>query len=155
MVGILGTVVGVIGGVSAISTLTKKQILQKTQKIDKFKNYYNISNQWLVLKQEGKSLEQFFIDNKYKTVAIYGMGELGNRLYDELKDSNNIQVKYAIDRNAASTYAEIEILELEAGLPEVDVIVVTAVFAFDEIEEELKKKVECQIVSLNDVVWEV
>lgn len=155
MVGILGTVVGVIGGVSAISTLTKKQILQKTQKIDKFKNYYNILNQWLVLKQEGKSLEQFFIDNKYKTVAIYGMGELGNRLYDELKDSNNIQVKYAIDRNAASTYAEIEILELEAGLPEVDVIVVTAVFAFDEIEEELKKKVECQIVSLNDVVWEV
>ena len=111
-------------------------------------------NQWLVLKQEGKSLEQYFIENGYKTVAIYGMGEMGNRLYDELKDSS-IEVKYAVDQNAASTYSELEVFEKEDAFEDVDVMVVTAIFAFDEIEEEIGDKIKFPIISLEDVVYEI
>lgn len=149
-----GAVVGAAAGAVAVNKLQGQVADAKDAKIDKFKGYYNMLNQWLVLKQEGKSLEKYFTDNNYKTIAIYGMGEMGNRLYDELKNSG-IEVKYAVDQNAAGTYSELEVLDKEDDFTEVDAIIVTATFAFDEIEEELSEKVDFPIVSLEDVVYEV
>lgn len=156
--GLLAITSLLMGGVTGAATMGKVKnstVKEKIKKIDKFKQYYNILNQWLVLKQEGKSLEQYFVDNQYKTAAIYGMGEMGNRLYDELKNSNKINIKYAVDKNAKGIYSELEVLELEDNLPEVDVLVITATFAFEEIEEKLSAKIDCPIISLEDVVYEV
>lgn len=155
--GLLTTVsllAGAAVGATAMGKVKNSAVEAKAEKIDKFKGYYNMLNQWLVLKQESKSLEQYFVDNGYETVAIYGMGEMGNRLYDELKNSDKIKVKYAVDKNAGSTYSELEVLESADDLPEVDVLVITATFAFDEIEEELSGKIDYPIVSLDDVVYE-
>lgn len=145
---------GTAAGAAVMCKVQNSAVEAKEEKVDKFKGYYNMLNQWLVLKQEGKSLEQYFLDNGYKIVAIYGMGEMGNRLYDELKDSDKVEVKYAVDQNTYSTYSELEVLDTEDNLPEVDVVVVTATFAFDEIEEKLSEKIDCPIVSLDDVVYE-
>ncbi len=153
MTGILGTIVGVVTGATVANVLTGKQITQKVGQIDKFKGYYNILNQWLALKQEGKSLEQYFVENAYKTIAIYGMGEMGNHLYNELKNSEKVDVKYAIDKNAVNIYSQLEVIELEEDMPKVDVVVVTATFAFDEIEKELSSNIDYPIVSLDDVVY--
>ena len=49
------------------------------------------------------------------------MGELGNRLYEDLKDSS-IEVKYAVDQDAANTYSELEIIEKSADFADVDVM---------------------------------
>lgn len=127
-------------------------IRTRDEKVNKFKSYYNILNEWLTFKQNGKSLENYFLENGYKTVAIYGMGELGNRLYDELKNTN-IEVKYAVDKNAESAYSELEVLKLEDELPETDVMIVTATFAFDDIVKDIGDRVTCPIVSLEDVVY--
>lgn len=153
-IGIFGAIAGATAGAIVVKKLSDREINHKTTKVDKFKGYYNMLNQWLCIKQEGKSLDVYFKENGYKTVAIYGMGEMGNRLYDELKNTE-IEVKYAIDKNAACTYSELQVLELEDELPEADVIVVTATFAFEEIEEELSGKVTMPIVSLENVVYEV
>lgn len=157
--GILGLVTGAAAGFAGDRYLISKGNDRIQGKVDKFKGYYNILNQWLILKQEGKSLEKYFTDNNYKTIAIYGMGELGNRLYEELKDSSEVELKYGIDNNAASTYSEMEVISLdeyeEADTDDVDVIIVTATFAFDEIEEKLSDIVNCDIVSLDDVVFDV
>lgn len=153
LTGVVG-VVGVIGGAAAMGMMKGKAVDAKAEKVDKFKGYYNMLNQWLILKQEGKSLEQYFINNGYKTIAIYGMGEMGNRLYDELKGTS-IQVKYAVDQNAASTYSELEVIDKNEGFEDVDVMVVTATFAFDEILEEVSGKVDFPVISLEDVVYEI
>lgn len=153
-VAVLSAIVGAAAGAAGANYLGQKTIAQKTEKVDKFKGYYNMLNQWLMLKQEGKSLEKYFTDNGYKTIAIYGMGEMGNRLYDELKSSTEVEIKYAVDQNAASTYAEIDVVDKDEDYEDVDVMVVTATFAFDEISEELSEKVEFPVVSLEDVVYE-
>lgn len=121
---------------------------------DKIISYYNILNQWLELKQDGISLVQYFEENNYRTVAIYGMKELGERLYEELRLSQ-IEVKYAIDRNADNIHAELEVIHPDEELPDVDVIVVTASFYYDDIEDALQKKTNCKIVSLEDIVYEI
>lgn len=153
LTGVVG-VAGIIVGAATMGSIKGRTVDAKAEKIDKFKSYYNMLNQWLILKQEGKSLEQYFIENGYKTVAIYGMGEMGNRLYDELKDSS-IELKYAVDQNAANTYSELEVFEKEDDFEDVDVMIVTAIFAFDEIEEQLNSKVDFPIISLEDVVYGV
>lgn len=153
-VAVLSALVGAAAGAAGSSYFGSKQVEKKAEKVDKFKGYYNMLNQWLILKQEGKCLCEYFKANGYQTIAIYGMGEMGNRLYEELKKSD-IEVKYAVDKNAASTYSELEVIEPEDDFAPVDVIVVTATFAFEEIEEELSERVDFPIISLEDVVYEV
>ncbi len=143
-----GSIVGAVG----ISKITSKSIDANDKRIDKFKSYYSVLTQWLALKQKNESLERYFINKRYKTIAIYGMGELGNRLYEELK-TTGIIIEYGIDKNFG--FGDIKILNLDDELPKVDVIVVTAVFDFDKISNDLKDRVNCPIVSLEDIVYEI
>lgn len=151
-IAVLTTGLGVIVGTLGQGFLKDKVISEKTSKVDKFKSYYTMLNQWLLLKQEGKNLEKYFIEHNIKSIAIYGMGEMGNRLYDELKNTS-IEVKYAIDEKADNTYSELNVIEIEDNLQEVDVIVVTAIFAFDEIESNISKVTNMKLISLEEVVF--
>ena len=147
---------GIVGGIGALSVskTTEKIVKEKEKKVEKFKEYYNILNQWLILKQENKTIDTYFIENKYNTIAIYGMGEMGNRLYTDLKDTK-IEVKYAIDKNADYTYSDLNVFEINDTLQPVDAVIVTATFAFDKISEELEKYVDCPIISLEEVIYEI
>ncbi len=121
-------------------------------KVDKFKNYYNMLNHWLKLKYEGKELCTWFIDKNIKTIAIYGMGEMGNRLYDALRGSN-IKVSYAIDKAAGYSYSEVKVYDIGNDLPAVDAIVVTATFAYNSIREKLGKVINCRVVNLEEIIY--
>ena len=156
---VISLIVGAAAGFACCSYLDLNKLNNVQKKVDKFKEYYNILNQWLILKQEENSSEKYFIENKYKTVSIYGMGEIGNRLYEELKNSSEIEVKYGIDNNASETYSELEVLSLEEytdlAADDIDVIVVTATFAFDDIKKSLSELLDCNIISIEDVVYGV
>lgn len=154
LAGFLGLIIGAIAGGAAAAYVVGKTVEEKAKKVDKFKSYYNMQNQWIQLKLEGKTLESFFLNKKYQNIAIYGMGEMGNRLCEELKGSQ-VQVKYGIDKNAYNTYADINVYSLEDKLEAVDVVVVTAIFDFVKIEEELKGLINCPIISLDEVVFGV
>lgn len=151
---LVGTVAGVATGVATVKTLKSKGIGTNDGVAVKLKEFYDVLVQWVSLKQEGKSLASYFEENNYKTVAIYGMKELGERLYDELRNSD-IEVKYIIDKNADAIYSEIDVITPDEKLPKVDVIVVTAIHYYDEIEEMLTEKVNYPVVSLEDIVFEL
>lgn len=154
MIVLLSAMLGILAGASGVGYLLKNQKGNIENKVDKFKRYYNVLNQWLSLKQEGKSLAQYFENNNYKSLAIYGMGELGNRLYDELGGSD-ITVRYAVDEKFTITYTGLNVKSPEEEFDKVDAIVVTAIFAFEEIENQLKEKVDFPIISLEDVVYAI
>lgn len=147
------TVGAVAGGMTVKSTSSKKikDLLENSAKVHKL---YMAFDQWLRVRQEGKTLVEYFEKQNYKNIAIYGMKELGERLYDELQGSD-ITVCYIIDKNADTIYSDVDVVLPESDLEPVDVIVVTAIYYFDEIEEILSNKVDCPIVSLEDVLYEV
>lgn len=156
--GVLSTLAGltagaVAGGVAAGSVSSKK-IKELTEGHMKVHELYMAFDQWLRVRQEGKTLVEYFEKQGYKTVAIYGMKELGERLYDELQGSG-VTVKYVIDKNADSIYADVDVVTPDERLEPVDVVVVTAIYYFDEIEEMLSDKVDYPIVSLEDILYEV
>jgi len=115
---------------------------------------FQVMNQWVKAKQRGNDLSGYFADRKYNRIAIYGMGIIGQTLLDELRETD-VEVAYGIDRNAHMVYAEVNILSLDDSLPKVDAVVVTIVESFDEIEQNLKGKIDCPVISLRDVVYDM
>ena len=74
-------------------------------------------------------------------------------MLDELRDTE-VEVKYGIDRDADAIYSDVDVFKPDELLEETDVVVVTAVHYYDEIEKMLSGKVKSRIVSIEDVVWE-
>ncbi|MCI9464168.1 MAG: hypothetical protein HFI48_09850 [Lachnospiraceae bacterium] len=147
-----GGIVGAVATGTAIGRMVEKD--GKDSLFNKVLSYYFIYDQWLSLHQRGKTLVEYFEEKGYKTVAIYGLKELGERLYDELKDSG-ITVKYIIDKNADDLYADVGVVTPDDNLEPVDVIVVTACYYFDQINKMLNERVEYPVVSLEDILYKI
>ena len=151
---ILGVAVGAAGGAAVAGNACAKNTEKWKKMSDKHLALFLLMNEWMRTKQEGKSIKDYLDKYEYKTVAVYGMSYVGERLLDELQNCG-IEVKYAIDQNADTIYTGIDVYSPEDDLPEVDVIIVTAVYFFDEIYDKLSDKVQCAIVSLEDVLYEI
>ncbi len=151
---ILSTLLGAGSGAAAIFAKMNKKV--KTLHKVNYKNdaILKVYSQWLALKQEGKSLATYFKENGYQKIAIYGMHYLGESLCSELEGSG-IEIKYAIDRNAQNISSDIEIYLPDEDLGEVDAVVVTAFFFYNEIEEQLSQRLDCPIISLEDILYEL
>lgn len=123
------------------------------EKRDRFEVGFQIFNRWLFLRQRGLSLSTYFTDNCIKTIAIYGMSSLGERLFDELAPTP-VQVLYGIDRMAgAKKFERLPIYDLtKTPFPEVDVIVATPAQAYWEISKDLKAHTDLPVLSLEDIV---
>lgn len=120
---------------------------------DEYRQYLAMMNQWLILKQEGKGLEDYLKRMGYQSIAVYGMGIYGRHVIRELKNSD-IRVRYGIDRNKLESYQNIEIIQPTNKLPEVDIIINTVVRENTEIRNRLKELVDYPVVSLEEIIFE-
>lgn len=154
LISVLSALIGASAGAVTVGKVTGEALDKAKSMSDKHLALFLMMNQWVKVKQEGKNLSEYFEKNGYKKIAIYGMSYAGETLIDELKDSN-ITVAYAIDKNADSIYADVDVISIENNLKSVDAIVVTAITFFDEIEEKLSAKIDCPIISLEDILYEV
>ena len=145
-----GTVAGALG----VNKMIGKKVDDWKKMSNKHLALFQMMNQWVRVKQEGKNLASYFEAKGYKKVAIYGMSYAGETLIEELRGSG-IEAAYGIDKNADRIYADIDVFTMEDNLPQADVVAVTAITFFDEIEEKLSAKLDCPIVSLEDILYEV
>lgn len=145
---------GIISG----SVITKYKITKDTDKwrklSDKHLDLFLMMNQWVKIKQKDENISSYFEQNGYKKIAVYGMGHAGETLLSEL-EGTGIQVAYGIDKSAKKVYANIDVVTMESTLDLVDAIVVTAITYFDEVKEELNVKVNCPIISLEDILYKL
>lgn len=119
---------------------------------DKHLVLFLLMNEWVKAKQRNMSIPASLEQRGYKTIGIYGMSYAGQRLFDELENTN-IEVKYCIDRNAGGIYKTKRIIAVDEINEDVDCIVVTPVFYFEEIAKDLKKKVNAKVISLEEIIY--
>lgn len=151
---LISLLAGTVMAITIVGKTMGKSLSKSNNMSNKHLALFLMMNQWVKVKQEGKGLAEYFEKNGYKRIAVYGMSFAGETLLDELNDTN-VEVVYGIDKKADSIYLDKKILTVEDELEEVDVIVVTAITFFDEIEKTLKNKVECPIISLEDILYEI
>ena len=138
-----------------IVKLYYKQILEKEISYSqKHLSLFLMMNQWVEIKQQEKNICTYFEKMHLKNIAIYGMSFAGKTLVNELEGSK-IVVKYAIDKNAKNIRSNLNLVTPKETFEKVDAIVVTAIHSFDEIEKELSSKIDCPIISLESILYEV
>ena len=154
LIAALAAIAGAAAAAAAIGKITKKILNKEQQMSDKHLALFLMMNQWVKVKQQGKNLSTYFEKNGYTKIAIYGMSYVGETLVDELKKTD-IEVVYGIDKNVDFVYSNVDIVSVEDNLDPVDAVVVTAITFFDEIEEQLVQKMECPVISLENILYEV
>lgn len=117
----------------------------------RYKYLFNVMCKWNKFKEKHVSIKQWLQRNGYKTVALYGYGDMGKLLESELK-RENVQVLYAIDRNAKEIKADIPILLPNNDFPKVDVIIITACYEGEEIRDKIKLKTTADIVIFDEIL---
>lgn len=151
---VLSALTGAAVGAGAVGKVKEDSLAKARAMSNKHLALFRMMDQWVRVKQEGKNLASYFEKNDYREIAIYGMSYAGMTLVNELKDTD-IMIAYGIDKNAEAIYSDIDIISMDERLEDVDAIVVTAITFYEEIEEELSKKTDCPILSLEDVLYEV
>lgn len=114
---------------------------------------------WMENRNDGKSLATYFAEHRYRSVGIYGAGDLGRLLWAELKGSS-VRVEFFVDRNAESLgqidgVPVVAMEEITKCAP-VDGLIVTPLGIVDEICGELIAILpELPVISLRDAVYEL
>lgn len=134
--------------------LKEQQYQESYQYFDKTYKNNGVLRDWFLLHIQGKKVSEYFNHSHYQHIAVYGMAELGQFLVAELRNFG-LDVKYGIDRRAGTVAAEIPVLTLEDELPLVDVVIVTAVYYFNQIADSLKDRLECPVISIEDVLYSI
>lgn len=122
-------------------------------KAEVYQKYLQMMNQWLILEQEGKNLEKFFLIRNYRKIAIYGMAIYGRHLVREL-ENGQVKVMYGIDQKELKPYKNVEIYHLTDQLPTVDLVVNTVLQEHESIKMQLENYYKCPVISLEDVVFD-
>ena len=155
MIGILCGVIGAglgLGVAVGIKTNYLAQTLEKkSEQADKYNELFQLMNQWVRLKQKGKTLIEYFEEKGYRQIAIYGMNFAGETLVNELEDSS-VCVKYGIDKDAKHIMASCNMITPDEVFEEVDAIVVTPVYYYSQIADLIEKRVSCPVISLEDII---
>ncbi len=105
----------------------------------------------LALKQRHISLRQFFKEHSLYEISIYGFQYLGQRLLEELEVSD-IKVTCVIDRDHSFQNMKVPLKHAEDELDAVDAIVVTPIFEFYSIKQELQDRTQAEIISIEDII---
>lgn len=126
---------------------------KKVEKYEKFRHMYFVLVKWMTINQNQRPVSDYLIRNGYKKIAIYGIRELGILLYDEVIKAD-LSVEYIIDKNADFINVDVEapLYIPDDDLPDADIIIVTAVHYYDEIEKMMKEKIKCPIISLEELI---
>jgi hypothetical protein len=146
----------VIHAISAWVTKNKSQKKQRNEfeRANQNGRSFQTACSMLAIDNLSENLQKFFLENNCKTIAIYGMGRLGDIIFHKLSHSQ-IHIMYGIDKKAKSIAYEIPVYSIEDNLEEVDMVIVTVTYSFREIKRSLQKKVSCPIASLDEVLFEI
>lgn len=110
-------------------------------------------NRWMELRESGKSVASYLQEQGISHLAIYGYGELGKRLKQELKGTA-VSVDYIIDRSSSARDVDCPTYPLSKDLPAVDAIVVTVHGLYHGIREDIKRFVDYPVMALPHLLFE-
>ncbi|KHD15795.1 hypothetical protein [Clostridium butyricum] len=140
----------------------KKDIIEQKRKKSMYYEYYNNLNVWIKIKNSYFQIEDYIKENNINSIAIYGVGDLGTRLYEELKESS-VEIKYFtdkkfIDNDGYAEYDNIPMVNIKnyEEKDSVDAIIITPFFYYESIKKDLKSfGVNVPIISLDTILSDI
>ena len=154
MLEILVLLFGMVLGISFSYKTFKTRIKRVSNMSDKHLEMFLLMNRWLQNEHKGKKIADYLKEKGIHNVMIYGVGGIGKNLYEQLK-REEFEIKYLVDQNKNQTLDGRGIKGLNDKMDPADAVVVTAIYYFEELEEELKIRFGCPVISLADIIYKM
>lgn len=120
--------------------------------LERYIRQAGLLSNWLDRKELGLSIADDLLDRGIKSVAIYGMNELGRHAAIELKESG-FDVKYVMDKNPDADNCGYKLLSLDDELEEVDAVIVTIFKWAISVKQALAKKLpDAEIMDIDELL---
>lgn len=127
----------------------KKSTLEND--LQKFKIFYQTLTKWMLSDGSRKVVERLKTMGIHNCI-IYGYAELGMILRKELSGSE-IEILYIMDKKVVKDpKEELSVYYPKEGLKDADIIIVTAVYQYEEIKRELEYFGFKNVISLKEIV---
>jgi FlaA1/EpsC-like NDP-sugar epimerase len=135
---------------------------EKNKKLDfeasKKQYYVNVLSRWIRLSLDGRTIGKYLSQKGLLKVAVYGWGDLGKCICDDICNTSNVEIMYIVDRNADkiadckySVVSQVNKIE-----DNVDLLIVTPFMEFEQIKRNMiKDGFTSEIVSLEDIVYDL
>lgn len=144
----------IVGALIAIAYFSRfcEKIMEKVQESASRNNYnFKCACSWLNASKSKTAISEWLKNQHIQEVAIYGMGNLGKHLLDEL-EKTDICVKYLVDRNTKKDTGKYVCYSNVEKLPKVQAIIVTPAYEFKTIAESLEVEDTTEIISLENII---
>lgn len=111
---------------------------------------------WYDVREQGIDISGYFDSNGFRNIAVYGVGEIGRRVISDFQNCG-IHIACCIDRMQLESYNGIPcILPNQVPEEQLDVIVVTPVDFYNEIEKSLMDSgASCLVISVDEIYAEL
>ncbi len=120
---------------------------------DKYKLYYELLSSINSALMKGKHLYEC-IDPAVRTVAIYGMGNIGKILYEDFSQCENHTVSYCIDNRNAKNDLPVECISLAEleKYEKTDLVIVSVPLDFEMIRDSIYTIYDTKVISIVDLI---
>ena len=120
--------------------------------LQKSRLFYWVLTRWVKMKNEGHSCAYVLKKRGIHSIAVYGYAEIGKLLCEELIGTD-IEVRYIIDKKVEKSEDDsIKVYIPQENLPDVDAVIVTVIYYYDEIRSELEKLGLKNIISFGELI---
>lgn len=150
---VFGFSIGFLLSTMAFFFFFGKFILKERNNNIKYKILFELLGLWNIKEEKGYKFGSRIDKNECRTIGIYGVGVLGKKLVNVLCSEGFECV--LIDSNASVQFENKHVFSINEILPAMDLLIVTPITYFDEIEKSMSGKVNCPIVSLKKVIEEL
>ena len=117
---------------------TEKRKIGIEKELSKYKLFTRLFETWISAGKNVGNIAGYLQERNCANIAIYGFGILGKNLYKQL-DGTNCKVKYIVDVNE-KIVCNVPVYHKLSDIYQVDLVVITALFDLERIEEEIHKK---------------
>ena len=144
-----GKMIEVYKKIISFGSLVEENSLVENE-LQKFKVFYNVLVDWL-MEADSEVVQNWCTNNQITEVIIYGYAELGKILEKQLIKCG-VKVAYILDQKITQTCSEVFIYKPgNENIRDIPVIV-TAIYYYDSIKNELEERGYTKIVSLQSIV---
>lgn len=152
IVGLLGMALGIIISWLCFIKIYSEKYNEIKCLSDKHLEMFLVMDKWFQKERKGITVAAYLRENKFYNISIYGIGYIGVNFYEYLK-KEGFEINNLIDQNDGRIIDGIEIRTMDDEYAPTDVIIVTSIYYFDELENMLMQKFNKPILSFADIVY--
>ena len=145
---------GAVAGGALVKKVWLEKYREQKQELETAVTEGDLLYTWLLLEQKRANPGEYFAAHGFKTIGIMGLNREGRRLYETLKDREDVYAEYAVELDHFSAVHEhMTVYRLgDDPLPEADCVVICDTERVPKKREALRREFKGEIVTLTDVL---